>query len=526
MLQNSPLLTVVAHKEVVPVEMVPDPHLDYATLAPLLIVCGGAFIAVMLDALLKRQWRAPVQLAVTLLTLALTLVALVANGVQERFSLVGNDLLSMDASSYLAQGLLVIFTALSLMLMSSRHSAAVVPSQEERSEFSEIYSITLFSLLGMMLFVSSTNLLMLFVALEIMSLPLYVLTGIARFQRRQSREASLKYFLLGVLAGSVMLYGIVFLYAATGSFSLRAVADQSANGHNSLLILGTVFLLIGLLFKIGAVPFHSWVPDVYQGAPTPVTAFMAICTKLAAVIALARLLFVAMPVNRTQWEYVMIVLAIVSMVFGALLTMTQKDVKRLIAYSSITHAGFILVALVGAHRGLLTVAGLSFTVQSAVMVYLAAYGLATVGAFAIVTLVRNATGQELTAISDWAGLGRRHPWLGTAFALYFFSFAGFPLTAGFIGKFTVFTVPWLTGYSWLVVVALLLSALAAYAYVRMVIVLFFGHSDDDTPSTVSIARPTPMVAIVIVLTALGTLLLGVLPSPLLDLLDSAGTFLF
>ena len=312
------------------------------------------------------------------------------------------------------------------------------------------------------------------------------------------------------------------LYAATGNFTFAGIAEQSSHTDKpALLVLGVVFVVIGLLFKIGAVPFHSWVPDVYQGAPTPVTAFMAICTKLAAVAALARVLTVAVPLNERQWEIVIVVLAIISMLFGALLTMTQTDVKRLIAYSSITHAGFIMTALVGADQGLLKVGSLEFSVVSSVLIYLAAYGLATIGAFAIVTVVRRESGEEATAISAWEGIGRQHPWLGAAFALYFLSFAGFPITAGFIGKFTVFAVPWLAGYSWLVVVALLVSALAAYAYVRMIIVMFFKR----TNITTVVAKPGAAVSIVVVITAVLTILMGILPGPVLGLANSLGGFL-
>ena len=228
-----------------------------------------------------------------------------------------------------------------------------------------------------------------------------------------------------------------------------------------------------------------------------------------------------MPLNESQWEVVIVVLAIISMLFGALLTMTQTDVKRLIAYSSITHAGFIMTALVGAHQGLLKVGSLEFSVVSSVLIYLAAYGLATIGAFAIVTVVRRESGEEATAISAWEGIGRQHPWLGAAFALYFLSFAGIPLTAGFIGKFTVFAVPWLAGYSWLVVVALLVSALAAYAYVRMIIVMFFKRPNVTTV----VAKPGAAVSIVVVITALLTVLMGILPGPVLGLANSLGGFL-
>lgn len=522
MIQHTLAFELLAHKAPVPMEQVSSPSIEYLTLTPLLIVMAGAFLAILLDAFMKRSARAIVQMVVVAITMIASFTMLVVNWINGHFSLAASGMLALDKAAYLVQGALLIFAAMSLLLFSSKHSRKISKDEESRTEYTEIYAIALFSVFGMMLFASANNLLMLFVSLEIMSLPLYVLTALAYYRRRQAQEASLKYFLLGVLAAAVMLYGIVFLYAATGSFSFAAIAEQSVStAKPSLLILGIIFVVIGLLFKIGAVPFHSWVPDVYQGAPTPVTAFMAICTKLAAVAALARILAIAVPLNAHQWEIVIIALAIVSMIFGALVTMTQTNIKRLIAYSSITHAGFIIIALVGANRGLLSVAGFEFSVLSAVLVYLAAYGLATIGSFAIVTVVRKTTGEEATEISSWAGLGRKNPLLAAAFALFFLSLAGFPITAGFIGKFTVFAVPWLTGYSWLVVVALLVSALAAYAYVRVIIVMFFKEAEDETV----IAVPNIAVGITVALAAILTVLMGVLPGPVLGLLNQAGTFM-
>lgn len=501
-----------------------SPALDYRTLAPLLIIFGGACVALLLDACVPRSSRAVIQLGSVSVVLAAAAITLAINWADGRFAVIAYGLLALDRATYAAQGALIIFTALCLILFSTRHSRRVSSlPEEERTGHTEIYVLALFSLLGMMLFVASNNLLMLFVALEVMSLPLYVLAGLALYRRRFSQESSLKYFLLGVLAAAIMLYGIVMLYASTGSFSFTDIAKASASTEKTaLLALGVVMVVIGLLFKIGAVPFHNWVPDVYQGAPTPVTAFMAICTKLAAVVALARVLTAAIPLQQNQWEAVIVVLSIISMVFGAVLTMTQRDVKRLIAYSSITHAGFIMTALVAADQGVLTLGGLQFSVVSSVLIYLAAYGLATIGAFAVIMLVRKNTGEEETAISAWEGLGRRYPWLGAAFAIYFLSFAGIPLTAGFIGKFTVFAVPWLAGHSWLVVAALLVSALAAYAYMRMIIVMFFKPVTDTTPV---VTQPDTAVSSVIVLTALLTLLMGILPAWVLDFANSLGGFL-
>lgn len=487
--------------------MIPAPHLDYATLAPLLIVFGGACLAVLFEAVVRSGARVAVQLVTAGATLVAAFVALVLNWRAGRFSIVGNGLLAADRPAYLMQGALIIFTVLSLLLFTAHHRRVVE---------AEIYAFGLFSLFGMMLFVSSTNLVMLFVALEVLSLPLYVLTALSRHHIRRSQEAALKYFLLGVLAAAVMLYGVVLIFAATGSLDYRDIP----NGSGPMLMLGVVFVVIGLLFKIGAVPFHSWVPDVYQGAPTGVTAFMAICTKLAAIAALLRLLTLVMPLSAAQWKGIVMTLAVISMAVGALLSMIQDDVKRVIAYSSISHAGFLLTAAVGASTGEHTLGGVKVSATSGMLIYLLAYGLATIAAFGVVSLVRR-EGQEATDLASWRGLGRRHPWLGVAFAVAFLSFAGFPLTAGFIGKLAVFAVPWLVGQAWLVVVALIVAAIATYAYVRVLVIMFFGEPREG----VSMVRPGVFVGLTIFLAAVGTVLLGILPGTVLDLAAQVGGYL-
>jgi NADH-quinone oxidoreductase subunit N len=270
------------------------------------------------------------------------------------------------------------------------------------------------------------------------------------------------------------------------------------------------------LFKLGAVPFHSWIPDVYTGAPTPVTAFMSVCTKIAAVGGLARLLYVAVGGLRWDWQLVLAVVAVLTMLVGALIGLAQTDVKRLLAYSSIAHAGFILVAVTGA---VTATSGQVGSVAGALF-YLAAYGFATLGAFAVVTLVRRAGG-EATGLEAWGGIGRRNPLLGALMTVFLLSLAGIPLTGGFIGKVVAFVPAWTSGYQWLVVVAVLASLITAAFYFRVIGVMFFAPDGEN----VDVVTPGTSTWIVLAVGAVGTLALGLAPSWVLSLATQAANFL-
>ncbi|MDR1449094.1 MAG: NADH-quinone oxidoreductase subunit N, partial [Propionibacteriaceae bacterium] len=303
-------------------------------------------------------------------------------------------------------------------------------------------------------------------------------------------------------------------------FAAIATAYGSRSGQaDSLFIAGLGLTAVGLLFKLGAVPFHMWAPDVYQGSPTPVTAFMSVGVKTAAVGALLRVFFVAFGAARWTWQPVFAGVAIATMALGAVVGIVQSDVKRLLAYSSIAHAGFLLVGAAGAltlQTGL--AAGQLGSTGSAV-VYLVAYGLATTAAFAAVTLVQS-QGREASSLDAWAGLGRRRPWFGCVMAVSLLSLAGIPLTAGFVGKFAVFQAAWRGGYWWLALVAVLLSLVAVYVYVRVLVVLFSREADP----AVDVRLPGPATAAVLTFTTLGTVIFGVLPGPLTDLAARAADF--
>jgi NADH-quinone oxidoreductase subunit N len=436
---------------------------------------------------------------------------------------------AVDGPALFMEGTILLLAVGALLLIAERPSgsgggalvadAAVVPGSRGALELStsratttEAYPLMAFSVGGMMLFASSNTLLVMFVALEVMSLPLYLMAGLARHRRLLSQEAAMKYFLLGAFSSGFFVYGLAFIYGFAGSVSFGAIhtAVSSTGRDDTFLFLGMAMLAVGLLFKAGAVPFHAWTPDVYEGSPTPVTAFMAAATKVAAFAAILRVFYVAFGESRWDWRPIMWVVAILTMVVGAVFALTQTDVKRMLAYSSIAHVGFILVGVVAANR-----AGLA-----GVMFYLLTYGFSTIGAFAGVTLVRDGDG-EATHLSRWTGLGKRSPFLAGTFAVFLFALAGIPLTSGFMGKFAVFSAA-ISGHAvGLVVVAVVMSAVTAFFYVRVVVLMFFN---EPLPNGPTVAIPSGFTAAALGLGLAVTLVLGVLPSSVLDLAHNAASF--
>jgi NADH-quinone oxidoreductase subunit N len=368
----------------------------------------------------------------------------------------------------------------------------------------------------MMLFPAANDLIGMFVALEVLSFPLYILAGLARRRRLLSQEASLKYFLLGGFSSAFFIFGTALLYGYAGSvyFSdLTAAVSTTSIGSDALLLVGAFLVFSGLLFKVGAVPFHMWTPDVYQGAPTPVTGFMAAATKAAAFGAMLRLAYVGLANARWEWYNAVVAVAVLTMVVGAVLSVTQTDMKRLLAYSSIAHAGFILVGVLAFQASAI----------SAVLFYLVAYGFSTIAAFAIVNLVRQ-NGAEATHLSQWAGLGKRHPLVAAVFSFLMLAFAGIPLTSGFIAKFGVFSAAVSSGETGtvLAIIGVLASAVTVFVYARIIVLMFFSAPPEDT---VEVVTPSVATTFSIAIGAMVTLALGVLPSSLLDLADSASKFL-
>jgi NADH-quinone oxidoreductase subunit N len=499
-----------------------QPSISYAAIAPILIVLAVACVGVLVEAALPQAQRFNVQLGLTLAGLTAAFVDVIA--IRGHSTVTVGGALSIDSFTLFVQGTILVLAAMSVLLTAERaletggaivaQAAVVIGSPSDRrlatSERvqTEIFPLLMFAVGGMMVFPASNNLLLMFVALEVFSLPLYLMAGLARRRRLLSQEAAIKYFLLGAFASAFFLYGLALLYGYANSVNLPDIllAQSTSTNSDTLLYLGFGMLLVGLLFKAGIAPFHSWTPDVYQGSPTPVTAFMASCTKIAAFGAIARVLYVGFYASSWNWRPIIWAVAIASIVVGAVLGLTQTDVKRILAYSSIAHAGFILIGLISVDK-----AGLS-----AVLFYMASYGLATVAAFGLVTLVRDSNG-EATHLSQWSGLAKRSPLFAATFAFLLLAFAGIPLTSGFIGKFVVFRAAYHVAAP-LVVIALIGSAVAAFFYLRIVVMMFFAEASEDGP-TVTI--PSALSTIAITVGVAGTLFLGVFPQPLLDLANNA-----
>jgi NADH-quinone oxidoreductase subunit N len=503
------------------------PSIAYGVLSPMLIVFGAAAVGVLIEAFVPRVLRGQVQMALALgATVAAFIAVCLNHGTRE---IVLSGAIVIDPPALFLQGIILIFAFLSLLLVAERGldpsgdafaaSGSTVPGSDEEREAvahrlqqTEVFPLLMFSVGGMLMFPASGDLISLFVALEVLSLPLYLLCGLARRRRLLSQEAALKYFLLGSFASAFFLYGTALLYGFAGSTSLSDIHDAvgTTAGLDPLLFIGSALVAVGVLFKVGAVPFQRWVPDVYQGAPTPITAFMAICTKIAAFGALARIFYVALGGIRWDWRPMMWGVAILTMIVGSVVALTQTDVKRLLAYSSIAHAGFILTGVLGvSQKGL-----------SATLFYLLAYGFVTIGAFAVITLVRDSAG-EATHLSQWAGLGRRSPLVAGAFALFLLAFAGIPPTSGFVGKLAVFSAAQGSGAGTLVIVGVLASAIAAFFYVRVIVLMFFSEPAADGPT---VAVPSILTRAALVVAVAGTVVLGVAPQPFLDLADKASLF--
>jgi NADH-quinone oxidoreductase subunit N len=513
----SPLMAVAA-----PVTPIHAPSISYAALAPILIVLGAACLGVLVEAGVPRATRFPAQLTLTLLALVAALFDVIA--IRGHSVVTAARALSIDGTALFIQGTILVLAALSVLLMAERgtdrgtaivaQAAVVIGSPADRRLASservqtEVFPLTLFAVGGMLIFPAANNLLLMFVALEVFSLPLYLMAGLSRRRRLLSQEAAIKYFLLGAFASAFFLYGIALLYGYANSVNLSDIlqAQSTSTQSDTLLYLGLGLLIVGLLFKAGIAPFHSWTPDVYQGSPTPVTAFMASCTKIAAFGAIARVLYVGFSVSSWNWRPIIWGVAIASIVVGAILGVTQTDVKRILAYSSIAHAGFILIGLIS-----LNTDGLS-----SVLFYLVSYGFTTVAAFGLVTLVRDSNG-EATHLSQWSGLAKRSPLFAVTFTFLLLALAGLPLTSGFTGKFVVFRAAFHTAGP-LVVIALVGSAVAAFFYLRVVVMMFFADAAEDGP-TVTI--PSAMSTVAITVGTVATLVLGVFPQPLLDLANNA-----
>jgi len=477
---------------------------DLLAILPELIVIGAACLVLALDPITppdKKDWLA--WLALGALVVCIGVTASQMGGVVLAFS----DLVIIDPYACFWKLLLYGASGLTILLSLSY-------LKEERIHLAEYYGFLLLSLVGMMVMVSAADLLTIYLGLELMSLALYVLAGFRRVESR-SLEASAKYFVLGSFSSGILLYGISLLFGLTGSTRLSAIAvATSTNGLNDpAMILAMALLVVGFGFKIAVVPFHMWTPDVYEGSPTSVTAFMAVASKVASFAAFMRGFLEGLGGLKPHWEGLFLALCVATLVLGNVVAIVQTNIKRMLAYSSIAHAGYALIGVVVAgHPDAET--SVRTLGLSSVMLYLAVYAFMTLGAFAVVAMVRK-QGVEGDEIEDFAGLSKRHPVAALLMLVFMVSLAGIPPTAGFIGKFYLFMAAIKAGLTWLAIVAVVLTAISAYFYLRVVMVMYMREPQSVGPA----ARfaTSPAIAVVLACALAGVVLLGLFPNVLVSL---------
>lgn len=416
--------------------------------------------------------------------------------------------------------LLVLLVALIVTFMAPRYL------EERGLQRGEYYSLLLFATAGLVLMIGSAHLILLFLGIELLSIPLYIMAGFARPQLK-SQESALKYFLLGAFASSFLLYGIALLYGATGTMSLKTMADsavtvalvgQEGRTPNLMFLAGLGLLFVGLAFKTSLAPFHQWTPDVYEGAPTPVTAFMAAGTKIGGFIALFNVLVTFYPFA-SVWAPVLAAVALLTMVVGNIGGLLQTNIKRMIGYSSVAHAGYMLVALAA-----LGTAGA--LVIPALLLYLGVYAMMNLGTFAVLLGLEEATGREILTVQDFAGLGRKHPVLGLLLGFFLLSLAGFPPTAGFFAKLFLFVAAIAGEQTWLVVIAVVLSVLSFFYYARYLVAMFMQPAPDEAETVVDgeprgRTLPSFMISAAVAVTLLLVIGIGLFPTPALNLFERA-----
>jgi NADH-quinone oxidoreductase subunit N len=473
------------------------PVISLRVIAPAAVLAVTGFVLMLLDLLPprgRREHLAFVGLAGVVITLIVTIL-LWGSDVTGFQGMTVLDNLSLFAT-------LVIGYATGLVLLES-----IDYLKRRGMESGEFYILVLFAAAGMVIMAGANDLIVVFLGLETMSLALYVLAGFFRTEI-QAGEASMKYFLLGAFASAFFLYGIALIYGATASTNLDKIgaAVKAGAGRDPLFLIGFALLLVGFGFKISAVPFHMWTADVYEGAPTSVTAFIATGSKAAAFAALLRLLLESLRPLQGEWTWLFWVLAVLSMTLGNIVAIAQQNLKRMLAYSSIAHVGYMLVGIVAG-------GGLG---GGSVLFYLLVYTFTTGGAFGVVLLLERG-GEEAVGIGDTAGLATRHPLAALALALFLLSLVGIPPTAGFVGKFYLFGAAVRSGYVWLAVIGVLNSAAAAYYYLRIIVNMYM-REPEGTPAVV---MPSFAGALAVVVALWGVIQLGLFPAPLFDLAQSA-----
>jgi NADH-quinone oxidoreductase subunit N len=482
------------------------PALDWLVIAPELVILVTALLVMMIDLVLSQEQKS--RLA-WLSLVGVVAAAGVSYYIWDGSNPVLKDMLAADGYALFLNLVILSGAALSLLF-------SIDYARRSRLAQGEYYTLLLLSTLGMMVMAAAINLMTIFLALEILSIALYILVGLNRAEPRAG-EAAVKYLLLGAFASSFLLYGMALTYGQAGTTSLAGIQNLAKNvaaNPPALLLVGMGLMIVGLGFKVALVPFHMWTPDAYQGAPTSVTAFMSIGAKAAGFAALGRVLLYALAPLQADWVWVLAILSALTMTLGNLAALRQTNLKRMLAYSSIAHAGYMVV-------GLAAGAGLG---SSAVLFYLFIYAFMNVGAFAVIIaaghLIAGPQGGENR--EDFAGLRRRSPGLALAMAVFMLSLAGVPPLAGFLGKLYVFTAAVQAHLTWLAIIGVINSVISAYYYLRVVVAMYGAEGKTGETTALSLG---PGLQIGIGLAAVATLLLGLWPMPILNLARATVTAL-
>ena len=468
------------------------PEVNLGGILPAVVLCIAGLVVMTVGLYLRKGLIA----TSAIISLVGVLIALMANAPlrmlnKQAFS----GLISLDAYTWFFNLLILIATGLTV-LTSVRYFT------DDGLNLYEYFVLLLFSAAGMMFMVSGNHILTIFVGLETLSISIYILSGILPVNLK-SKEAALKYIVLGAFSSGIFLYGAALLYGAAGSLSLPALAKYFQAGQISrMAVAGMGLLLVGFAFKVAAVPFHMWTPDVYEGAPTPFTGFMSVGVKAAAFAAFVRVFFEALTALQVDWTHILWVLAVLTMILGNVAALVQENIKRMLAYSSIAHAGYILIGMVAGKE-----AG-----TAGMLYYLLAYTFTNVGAFGVVALVGR-KGEANVMIDDYRGLAKVHPLLALVMSIFLFSLAGIPPTAGFMGKFTIFSAAINSGYIWLVIVGVLTSAASVFYYFRVIMKMYM-ESPETAPTKLQFG---PAMVLALSIATAVVLYIGIFPTTYLNL---------
>ncbi|GBE37402.1 NADH-quinone oxidoreductase subunit N [bacterium BMS3Bbin07] len=463
--------------------------MDISTIGPLLpeiIMAASALLVLLVELVIRKKETAGL--------LSIIAVAIVAYYIPQSFGKAFGGMFISDGYSVFFK--FIFFINLILTVLLSMRYLVI-----EKANHGEYYALIMFSTLGMMIMASAGDLIVLYLGLELMALSTYILAGFIRHDIR-SNEAALKYFLLGAFSSALLLYGITMIYGLTGTTDISLIgAAVAEKGLSTPMFLSIIFLMVAFGFKIALAPFHMWAPDVYEGAPTSITAFMSVGPKAAGFAAFGRVFLTGFGPLSADWTGILIVLSILTMAVGNIIAIQQSNIKRMLAYSSVAHAGYaVLGIIVGGTEGI-----------GAMMNYLFIYGFMNIGAFAVVIMLRS-EGFQGEALEDYKGLARTHPLAAAMMLIFMFSLTGIPPTAGFIGKFYLFKAVIGAGYIWLAVVAVIFSAISAYFYLRVVMYMYMLEPEGEAV-TLSLS---PSLGLALLITTLVVIFIGIYPSPLLS----------